>query len=712
MAATTQRQTAVALNPTSWVIGDYRFWESTDPGVILYARNTVTLATDASGRPIAAVTRYLAWDGEVFTTISGAATLGVAGVADAVLPDRSREEDWTRVLASRGYSGVAPGESPRYFPLPVRDLSLTAQIDPREGTVQADPGGTILRLELTPAGITAWSDAMSGTHQVSGSARLTYSYPQLMEPRTATAFLHGAKAYTVLAGLLDRAADGRLTGSPTEVRDAWDELVRTEAIDVSFDGDSEPDPVTRDGLLGQVREHLFPSLFVPKDVEAAAYAFRWTRPTDVPDFPLSISVGGWTHLTRSLECRMADLVSELGPWAIHDVHETASVPTTVTVAPCDVVDAIAVSLDFGDVQPPSVMDFGRAGGSRTVIVATSKPQDLAIRHLTRANFAAPDWPVVSVTGSVTAANTEIRIDPEKWVGRHELVLCVVQGGEVSVSALAADDSVAASIRFEHPLFSSAISSSTLLDPLAPVEFSHPMPASGGPGRCAIEVVGSVGGNLVHGKGVIRDDEFTVFVIVETGTVRFVDASTLSREPDRLVRQLRARSGAVDLTEGARPESERVPLVSLDVATIAQPTAVSGWAAALAMVVSARDTSPVSPESAAARAGMDVRSAYDWPRIENAVSAWELTSSPFRLSGPREWATVLRRSGPVWLLDTRAVYDGIVVSGVSGDGTPDGTWLRVIEPWPVRVGTARTRTFEDLQHQFGGRAAERTVMVHR
>jgi hypothetical protein len=717
VANATQRPTAIAAGGAHWDIGSYRLWESAEPGVVLFQRRTLRLAADAKGRPLAAVTRYLTSDGTTLSPTGGAVTLTVLGVEPGSVADQAAQQDeWTRVLVSSGYAGGAPGTDPRYLPLPIKDVSLSAQVDAAEGMVAPNPEGTTLRVDLTKAGVAAWVAAINGTHPISGTVRASYAYPQLMPPATATALLHGIRCYDVLADNLSVAADGALSGSTSEVGAAWDELIRSAAIEVSFSG--IPEAVvqgTREGLLGQVREYLFDSLF-DQSVTArrTTYTFKWTRPADVPDFPLSISVGGWTWLTGSLESTMAELIAPVGPWAIHDVHESVSVLVQVLVAECDLVETVVVSLDFGDVRPPEVMTFDSAGGRRQLLVTTTDPDELAISHLTRVIFTPPQWPVITVAGTAATATGGYEVDvSDAWIQRLEVHAFLADDPERE-GWRSEDDSLAVTLRFEHPLLESAISSTAPAEPMSPAVFRYPAPGDPAAGTCTLEALGSIGGRLVHVSGAVPDGDAAVILLVEGNGVRLIHTETPLPESDRLARQLRTSGAGVTVRRELPPASETThdQSISLEVPLVPQATQRSGWAAALAMLVSARDHEAVTPVAVAERTGMSLDARCTWPQVRDAVAAYDLREAPFPEGDPAAWSTLLRRSGPVWLVRPDALHGGVVVAGLTGDGTPDGTWLRVLEPWPVRVGTARSERFNHIYRQFGVGSGERAVMVHR
>jgi hypothetical protein len=60
---------------------------------------------------------------------------------------------------------------------------------------------------------------------------------------------------------------------------------------------------------------------------------------------------------------------------------------------------------------------------------------------------------------------------------------------------------------------------------------------------------------------------------------------------------------------------------------------------------------------------------------------------------------LLRDGPISIMGQLADLHAVVVSGISGDGTPGGTTLTIIDPWPVGVGSTYTLTYERLMRDY-------------
>src|SRR5262245_39151524 len=214
MTSTLEEQLGVASSATYRDVGDFRLWQSTDPGIILYVARSVQLARAAGGRYHAAVTQVQRWRAGSYEVIGGSAIFGVFG--DTSTDDdqaRRRQEQWARVLLNTGYKGA---DRPRFMPLPVRDIYLTHTADSSQARTAPAAAGSnesrTLVLELSAPGAREWVRAVREKATVPGSVRLSYTYPQMMPSATASVTLHGARVYTRLSTTLKKATDGTLYG--------------------------------------------------------------------------------------------------------------------------------------------------------------------------------------------------------------------------------------------------------------------------------------------------------------------------------------------------------------------------------------------------------------------------------------------------------------------------------------------------------------------
>ena len=117
-----------------------------------------------------------------------------------------------------------------------------------------------------------------------------------------------------------------------------------------------------------------------------------------------------------------------------------------------------------------------------------------------------------------------------------------------------------------------------------------------------------------------------------------------------------------------------------------------WAAAAAMVLD-RDMSVGTND---ASLGTSFGLMPELENVERFVSqfGWSVESPP---GDPRGLASILR-AGPIWIAGTVIREDGsqgghvVVISGAWGDGTPEGTYIRIHDPWPVNHGTVKSCSY--------------------
>lgn len=140
-------------------------------------------------------------------------------------------------------------------------------------------------------------------------------------------------------------------------------------------------------------------------------------------------------------------------------------------------------------------------------------------------------------------------------------------------------------------------------------------------------------------------------------------------------------------------------IQLSVELIPQPTDSSCWAGAMAMIVSTRDRNSTTPDAIAQAAGMTTGGSYGWSDISRAVSQWNLRQLGPACALPSAWADSLRSYGPIWIVEVGAPYHAVVVTGVEGDGTPEGTTILVNNPWPPNSGAQERLAYADFERDF-------------
>jgi monoamine oxidase len=157
----------------------------------------------------------------------------------------------------------------------------------------------------------------------------------------------------------------------------------------------------------------------------------------------------------------------------------------------------------------------------------------------------------------------------------------------------------------------------------------------------------------------------------------------------------------------------------DVPLIPQPDKFSCWAASMAMLVSWRNQASVAPESLAEEVSRSLRTSYGWDMLEDVKDFYgfadiELPSNVSLRIEPSQWQEWLETYGPLWVTVVGAPSHAVVVRGLVGDGTGEGTTIYVNNPWdintmfsadqidfdPPNFGTASEQSFADFTANFG------------
>jgi hypothetical protein len=122
----------------------------------------------------------------------------------------------------------------------------------------------------------------------------------------------------------------------------------------------------------------------------------------------------------------------------------------------------------------------------------------------------------------------------------------------------------------------------------------------------------------------------------------------------------------------------------EVQSIAQPTDVSCWAAAAAMVVGWRDRMSLPPEAIAEIAGRTTATGLDPAQVEQFANEMGLSfeyPQCYTIDGFRQ---LLETNGPLWIASAVPGLHAIVVTGMYHDGT--NSYVRITDPWDRQVGT--------------------------
>jgi len=171
-----------------------------------------------------------------------------------------------------------------------------------------------------------------------------------------------------------------------------------------------------------------------------------------------------------------------------------------------------------------------------------------------------------------------------------------------------------------------------------------------------------------------------------------------------------RSRSVPVRGTTRTESQQQFQQHFDVwnevPLVPQLTGMSCWAAAAAMIVGWRDRLAVRPDEVATGSGR--WGAYEEGLLPTDVESLAATFH-LELEPPRAWdVETLRRRleevGPLWLGEASPGLHSIVVTGIFGDGSDDGTFVRINDPWPVGRGERYLLTFRSLMQNLSAASA--------
>jgi V8-like Glu-specific endopeptidase/N-acetyl-anhydromuramyl-L-alanine amidase AmpD/cell wall-associated NlpC family hydrolase len=136
----------------------------------------------------------------------------------------------------------------------------------------------------------------------------------------------------------------------------------------------------------------------------------------------------------------------------------------------------------------------------------------------------------------------------------------------------------------------------------------------------------------------------------------------------------------------------------EVQLIPQPNKTSCWAAAMAMLLSARGSQSIGPEAIVNAVGETLMSSYGWDLLTRVRDHYgfqfiDLPSNTSFYFQPGQWAAWLRELGPLWVVIVGMPH-AVVVSGIRGDlNNPASVQVRVLNPWDTRV------TFDDDPVEF-------------
>ena len=149
----------------------------------------------------------------------------------------------------------------------------------------------------------------------------------------------------------------------------------------------------------------------------------------------------------------------------------------------------------------------------------------------------------------------------------------------------------------------------------------------------------------------------------------------------------------------------------DIELVPQPTDVSCWAAAAAMIVGWRDWVSLSPETLASICSRAVAHGLIPADVEAFAADIGLESEPPMSYAPEGFRRLIEANGPLWV-SKRAGGNGhaVVVTGMYSDGT--NHFVRVADPWDRAVGTPGSPGGYAATHVTGSRYIMRYEDFHQ
>lgn len=153
----------------------------------------------------------------------------------------------------------------------------------------------------------------------------------------------------------------------------------------------------------------------------------------------------------------------------------------------------------------------------------------------------------------------------------------------------------------------------------------------------------------------------------------------------------------------------------EVPLVPQVTGMSCWAAAAAMLIGWRDSIAVDPGEVARAAGRweEYSAGLEPKDVGSFARTWGLVMEPTApLDAPR-LLRMLSAHGPLWVGEASPGLHVVVVTGLVGDGTDDGSQLRIADPWPVGRGERYRLPVRALlaSHQAAAIAGEPPAILH-
>lgn len=139
-------------------------------------------------------------------------------------------------------------------------------------------------------------------------------------------------------------------------------------------------------------------------------------------------------------------------------------------------------------------------------------------------------------------------------------------------------------------------------------------------------------------------------------------------------------GGDDKAKEAGPKPKKIS-ISYMVPVMAQPTNMSCWATAIAMMLGWKKKMSFNPETIADELGYtkQFKSGGLHPEDTKVFKHWGLKWEAPMCYTVQGFADILKANGPLWIAGNPKAPHVRVVTGMSGDGTPEGTKISINDP---------------------------------
>jgi N-acetylmuramoyl-L-alanine amidase len=209
---------------------------------------------------------------------------------------------------------------------------------------------------------------------------------------------------------------------------------------------------------------------------------------------------------------------------------------------------------------------------------------------------------------------------------------------------------------------------------------------------------------------------TAACLVEISYLSDPEEEARLSDPDYRQRIADAIAGAIAENAGVVVEVQASFEVYHTVPLVEQLTGMSCWAAAAAMLVGWRDCIDIRAEEVARGSGRfeAYRDGLEPRDVDSLARSFNLIAEPAHTITVADLRRLLECHGPLWVGEASPGLHVVVVVGMSGDGTPDGTWVRVNDPWPVGRGERYSIRFSELASNLravAGIAGFRAQVLH-